>query len=271
MNYFDTKKKALIALSGLFLAFQATSVFSQDVPQDSIILPDDKNLQIIVDNSDASFSTFADWKSSTYWPGYIGDDYLHDGSADPDEENWAMWSPEIPSEGYYNIYMSWNSDWNRPNQAPLEIQGKELVLDTVNQQKDDTLWNFVGKFYLVKGSSNYVKIFSVDTGYTIADAVLFEKLSAVTSINSSAQNNFDLQIVSEKERLFALVNLEKQSSVTFKVYNISGILIQTITNKQIVKPGNHQYELDDKNLKNGLYLTVLQVDNETLCSKFIVK
>lgn len=133
----------------------------------------------IVDNIDTGFTTAGTgWNANTGVSGFWGRNYLSDGTSGSDATSkYARWTPDIPVAGTYKIYMRWSASANRPDAAPLEIHydGGVDTSKTVNQQTDGGTWKEVGTYTLAAGTSNYVVLYGSDPGFTIADAVRFEK------------------------------------------------------------------------------------------------
>ncbi|TBL76261.1 exo-alpha-sialidase [Paenibacillus thalictri] len=132
--------------------------------------------EVIVDNSDAGFTTGGTWSASTILAGYYGPNYVSDGTSGADASSkWAKWTPLITDAGFYDIYMRWTADTNRPDAAPLEISynGGVDTSKTVNQTQNHGTWVLIGRYALSAGSTHYVKLLATDSGYTIADAVKF--------------------------------------------------------------------------------------------------
>lgn len=130
--------------------------------------------EIVIDNTDTGFTTDSAWSASTSTSGYVGSNYLHDGTAGADAATrWAKWTPTVLTTGHYDIYMNWTASSNRPSAAPLEIgyNGGTDTSKTVNQQTNGGTWVLVGNYSLTAGTTNYVKIIATSSGYTIADAV----------------------------------------------------------------------------------------------------
>ena len=132
---------------------------------------------IVIDNVDAGFTTDSAWSASMSTSGYVGSNYLHDGTAGADASTrWAKWTPTVATAGHYNIYMNWTAGSNRPAAAPLAIayNGGTDTSKTVNQQTNGGTWVLVGNYSLAAGTGNYVKLLATASGYTVADAVRFE-------------------------------------------------------------------------------------------------
>ena len=133
----------------------------------------------IVDNTDTGFTTAGTgWNSNSGVSGFWGSDYLSDGTSGSDSSSkTASWTPNIPVTGSYKIYMRWSASSSRPDAAPLEIHhsGGVDTSKTVNQKNNGGTWNLIGTYTLTAGTSNYVVLLCTDSGFTIADAVRFEK------------------------------------------------------------------------------------------------
>jgi len=131
-----------------------------------------------VDNTDPECTFDSAWTSSTNITGYYGSDYSHDGTSGADSTSrWAKWTPNIPSDGSYNIYMRWPASPNKVDSAPLTIvyNGGTDTTKRVNQQANGNQWNLIGTYNLTAGTGNSVMIVATDAGYTEADAVMFIK------------------------------------------------------------------------------------------------
>ena len=118
------------------------------------------------------------------WKGVYPYAYTQDSSA------YAIYRPTIGIAGHYKIYewngrfgncqredgkWVWISKNNEATNVPYEIHysgGTETK--TVNQRQNYGKWNYLGTYYLAKGTNNYVKIKTQGTdGIVIADAVKF--------------------------------------------------------------------------------------------------
>jgi hypothetical protein len=135
---------------------------------------------IIIDNGGAGFATTGTWSASSFNTGYYGTNYMQDGTAAADTGKTATWTPTIPVAGDYLIYMRWAPAANRTSAAPIEIahSGGIDTSKTVNQQTGSG-WVLIGQYALSAGTANYVRINATAPGYTIADAVRFEPVTAI--------------------------------------------------------------------------------------------
>lgn len=132
---------------------------------------------ILIDNGDSGFATAGTWSGSSAAAGYYGANYEHDGAAGTSSD-YATWTPAITVAGDYAIYMRWTAHPNRPDAAPVRIDytgGSSTAHLTVNQQVDGATWRYLGTYHLTAGSGNQVRITDGDAGYTVADAVMFQK------------------------------------------------------------------------------------------------
>lgn len=134
---------------------------------------------LILDNTDSSFISNSTWIPDTSVSGYYGTNSIYDGSLTGDQNKWAMWIPPITEPGEYDIYLRWTADKNRPISVPLEIKynGGIDTTKSINQQTNNATWVLIGRYYLTADSSNYIKILCSSPGYTVADAVKFEKIN----------------------------------------------------------------------------------------------
>jgi hypothetical protein len=238
-------------------------------------LPNPANPQIIVDNTDSGCTFDSPWTASTYTAGYYGQNYFTDGTATADITKWAKWTPDIPADGNYNIFMKWTSGPTRPTAAPVEIlHGEGTTINYVDQTKNNGTWQYLGEFLLLKGTGNYVKIFANTVGYTIADAVLFEEIATTTEINSQTADNNQLHILfnTSKHQINAAFEVKNNSTVTLSVYNDAGLLVNNVLNKCKIDAGKQFFSLTNASMKKGLYIAVLYADGSIIGkSKFIIE
>ena len=107
-------------------------------------------------------------------------DYAY--TSEHDASTYAIYHPTIGVPGNYAIYEwhGWHGDKGGDDEAsnvPYEIHyngDTQTQTKTVNQKQDYGKWNYLGTYYLAKGTNNYVKIKTQGTdGIVIADAVKF--------------------------------------------------------------------------------------------------
>jgi hypothetical protein len=110
-------------------------------------------------------------KTTGNWIPSTAGGYLHDGNADKGTKT-ITYTPTLPAEGTYDVYLKWTQNRNRATNVPVEIvgaDGKEAV--KVNQrEKGGWVKISTGKFKA--GNSSSLTISNQDTdGHVIADIV----------------------------------------------------------------------------------------------------
>ena len=133
--------------------------------------------EVIVDNVDADFT--GSWSNSSATTGYYGSDYAYAvGSAT--ETATATFTPNIPEDGYYWVYVWYTAGANRSESAKFLVNhagGTEEVV--INQQHDGFTFRHLGRFYFlagsdpVNGSVTLSNEGSDPSSVVIADAVRF--------------------------------------------------------------------------------------------------
>ena len=231
--------------------------------------PNSSNPQIIIDNTDAACTYDAPWTQSTYNSGFYGTNYANDGSAGADPAKWAKWTPTIPENGNYNIFMRWTAGPNRPAAAPVEIKHADGTKSiTVDQTINNNIWQFLGTYNLAAGTGNYVKLSAAAAGYTLADAVLFEKISVNTDVKQPVFSDYNLRILNNMSAAFILT---EPTQINLSVYNASGKLVNSVLDKYLA-PQNYELSLVNSNMKQGLYIAVFRKNGQLLDSlKFTLK
>lgn len=173
------RRKYLCSLLALLFIFQlAMPVLDLNT---STAAAEETSIEIIVDNQDEGFSVSEGtnrWYSSTSAREFIGSDYLTNGNQSAHPNKWAMFTPDIPAEGNYKVYMWWpnaGGSGNRSSAAPLEVKHQNgTYYTTVNQNATHSKWVHIGTFTFSEGTENHVRITGADPGYTTVDAFKFE-------------------------------------------------------------------------------------------------
>lgn len=109
-------------------------------------------------------------KAEGEWIPAVSGGYVHDGNAGKGSKS-ITFTPNLPTDGSYDVYLKWTQNRNRATNVPVEIvsaSGKETV--TVNQrEKGGWVKIATGKFKA--GNTNSLTISNKDTdGHVIADA-----------------------------------------------------------------------------------------------------
>ncbi len=234
-------------------------------------VPNSANPQIIIDNTDSSNCTFnSKWSVSAGAPGFYGINYAYPPTNSA--TYWAKYTPSIPNDGNYRIFMRWTEHANRATAAPVEINHMEgLSKLTVNQTKDGGKWNFIGSYQLNSGNQNYVKISGVSSGTSVADALLFEEQKIETSIQTSSFDSKYLSFLTDGQGrpTHIKLNLSDAGNVTLSLYNAIGKQIAVLLNNKHVYAGSHIIQIPTSGAR-GLFLLNLKVNGRIVQSKKIL-
>jgi len=236
------------------------------------ILPDAKNPQIIVDNTDAACTFDSPWPTSVYTGGYIGANYMQDGSTDANPLKWAKWTPNIPKEGKYRVYMNWTTGGGRPTNAPLEIQSADSITQiTIDQTQNGAMWNYLGTYRFSTGTLGYVKLSAASVGSTIADAVLFEDISSATALIKNRANTSSFYVLNSLNNSSIILNLATASRVSISMYSLYGYKVQSIVNEQSLVANRYEFEIRNKQQNKGIYIIRLMLDGKLVeCKKMVL-
>ncbi|WP_268407858.1 golvesin C-terminal-like domain-containing protein [Alteromonas sp. a30] len=123
---------------------------------------------LVFDNESVSFSVLSgNWNESSVVAGYIGSDYLHDGSVESFSE--VQWNLDIGNDATYEVFARWTTDSNRARNVSYEIVDKDGThLVQVNQQLNHAEWVSLGVF----DRPSQVRLSNQNAnGFVIADAV----------------------------------------------------------------------------------------------------
>ena len=148
-------------------------------------------VNLIIDNVDTAFvSVTGSWTTSTYESARIGADYLHDGNTGKGTKS-VTFTPDIPSDGTYSVYLYWNSSSNRAINVPVSITHAEgTASHTLNQQQNGGQWVLLGDYDFDAGTSGTVTISNTGTnGYVIVDAIrLSPAVSGIMGLSSMSSS-----------------------------------------------------------------------------------
>ncbi|MEW5800664.1 MAG: hypothetical protein AB1847_01035 [bacterium] len=137
-----------------------------DSDWDYLQVPD----EIIIDNISAV--VIGEWPLDTTLAGYYGTDYQwHSPGIGTDT---AAWTPLIPQSGVYKVYARWPASTSLASDAQFTVVYNGGSFATaVNQQVNGNMWNLLGYFSFVQGTSGYVSLSDQANGIVVADAVKF--------------------------------------------------------------------------------------------------
>ena len=167
---------------------------------------------LTVDNSDAEVA--GAWKSSTYFPLFVGKGYLHDDDADKGEKT-VEFRASVPKSGTYEVRLSYTPGDTRASNVPVVVRHAdgetEVAFDQRPQPPIDKMFGVVGKFKFAKETPASVTIFTTGTkGFVIADAVQFVELDeqgkpvASATVADGEQQKLKAEIEAMKESIKGL-------------------------------------------------------------------
>ncbi|MFI4911883.1 MAG: hypothetical protein ACIAQZ_09480 [Sedimentisphaeraceae bacterium JB056] len=165
---------------------------------------------IIVDNSDDGFSSCENWNISADLENFYGKDYALCRSSNKSQQKWACWKPKIKNSGSYHVYIRYPVSEANSEYVPVEVgyNGGKDIFDyfTYDQKSNcyDRQWIFLGRFELLKGQGNYVKLYAGEQGDTVADAVKFVALRS-----DSSQDNLDIGSMMQPVPEYSILEQDK--------------------------------------------------------------
>ena len=127
---------------------------------------------IIVDNSDPEYTEGGVWTTGTYSGGWGADYRWCNSGGDID---WAHWTPTLPSDGYYDVYIWYLAGTNRCDSVLVRIVGVSDDTVRIDQQINGSQWFHLGRFAF-PASGGYVGINddgAIGGDVVVADAVLW--------------------------------------------------------------------------------------------------
>ena len=123
---------------------------------------------ICVDDADAKAT--GEWAHAATIGPFIGDGYLHDNNEGQGKKS-VKFTPEIPKEGMYDVYLTWSSNKNRASNVPIEIGHADGVKKMTVNQQDKGGWHKLATLRFQAGRDGYLMIRNDGAnGYVIADA-----------------------------------------------------------------------------------------------------
>jgi hypothetical protein len=170
---------------------------------------------------------------------------------------------------YMNIYylVSGNNgtSWNAPVQLNPSTPVRDWVFPSVSQTNEKVGSNYV--FNVVCVSDSLPGNYSTYLGNPQTDATVhYVQISIPESIgvgnittqipdNFSLEQNYPNPFNPTTTIRFAI---PKTSSVTIKVYNVNGQLIETLVNNERVSAGTNEVKFNATNLSSGIYFYTIQ-------------
>jgi hypothetical protein len=116
-----------------------------------------------------------EWQQSGAIPPFAGGGYLHDGNSDKGKKS-VRFTPDLPTEGVYDVYLLWSSNPNRATNTPVEVvHAGDTAKISVNQRdKGGWVKVFTGKFKAGREGGVTIRNDGTD-GYVIADSARWVK------------------------------------------------------------------------------------------------
>lgn len=147
---------------------------------------------ILVENNTVGVTASSGWTvgaNSGGWPLPNGP-YWHDGATGKGTK-WVTYAPDLPTNGYYDVYLWWVSNPNRSTNTPVDIvNATNTARVYLNQQLNGSTWVKVASSnYFNAGSTGTVTIRNDGTApgtYAIANAVRWMPLSFTLPTPSNA-------------------------------------------------------------------------------------
>ncbi len=130
---------------------------------------------IVIDDSQAE--RIGDWTESTSTPRFVGDRYLHDGTAEKGLKR-VIFRPQLPRAGRYQVQLAYSALANRSSRVPVHVHhsGGETVVLVNQKQKPavDGILTSLGEFDFDPADEPRVIVSNDGTedGVVIADAVV---------------------------------------------------------------------------------------------------
>ncbi|MEO8665048.1 MAG: M14 family zinc carboxypeptidase [Ignavibacteria bacterium] len=249
----------------------------------NIIRPGD----IILDNTDTAsgVTITGSWTSSTFTPGYWGKNYIHDGNTGKGQKS-VRYTPVIPSEGYYEVFIRWTQEPDRAENVPVKIFYNGGVKDTnLNQRTKGAEWVSSGIFNFLSGNNGSVLIENAGTiNHVIADAVRFSKINycspiSVTVITTEIPAQFTLyQNYPNPFNPFTKIKFDIPAvsntgivKAELNIYDVLGRKTAILVNEHL-QPGTYEVQWDAINFPSGVYFYELKAGSFSEIKKmFLIK
>jgi hypothetical protein len=146
---------------------------------------------VTVDNTAARLT--GNWTASTHLPSFIGADYLHDGRSEKGEK-FAEFTLTPPSDGDYDVQLSYTPGENRAGAIPVSIRHAagevEVMVDQRPPPEIDGMFASLGCFPFTAQTPAVITIATRNTeGYVIVDAVRLVGREPATKAEAQPAND----------------------------------------------------------------------------------
>jgi len=140
---------------------------------------------VIVDDGDPGYAETGAWEDSVQ-PGFASGQGPYPYGTDPFEaggNRWAeasetevataRWTPEIPADGHYQIYVSYSQDTSRAPDAHYVVHHPGGDTDVyVDQRVHGSTWVYLGRFHFRAGSSEELGSVELRNDSSVAGAIV---------------------------------------------------------------------------------------------------
>ncbi len=220
---------------------------------------------IIVDNIDPEFSVGGSWSTGTYSGGW-------DGSyrwASVTGTNWAMWNPNLPDAGEYDVYMWWLAGSNRCNDVFVRIMSTANDSLWVAQTGSGGTWHYLGAYTFDAGTAGYVSLSDRDaTGgdVVIADAVLWIHRGAMGMESTAMPEKLQIKIGPNPFNTTLGISWQGKDQVDMDIFDTRGKRVATFNDL----PEKGAMLWDAQSLPSGIYLVNVRSGEELLTERLVL-
>ncbi len=203
---------------------------------------------ITLDTEDTGSTTLVGgWGISTSVPGFEGANYAF---ARPGTNSTATFTPTIPTDGQYEVFVNYSAHPNRASNAGLRVfHNSGVFVTTLNQQTGGGTFNSVGTFNFVAGSFDRVVISAAGSdGIVTADAVRFVRVGELVTPPSAQLSSPSNNEVLTADALNTQGYLEFIFSPTVSID--SGSVNDAPPEFTLSGPGVSNVVIDDSNVQN---------------------
>ncbi|WP_199614180.1 golvesin C-terminal-like domain-containing protein [Paenibacillus alkalitolerans] len=143
-------------------------------PYSNVIGPVASNGAVIIDNVGSGYTESGTWGDSSLPDSYGGSSRYSSNSGST-----AKWTPNLPTAGYYNVYVTYPSHLKSNEYAQYTIyhNGTTNTVTVDQTTMGRGRWRLIDTAYFEAGTGGYVRLTASSGSNTRADAVMFEPVS----------------------------------------------------------------------------------------------
>ncbi len=222
----------------------------------NLIFPSD----VILDNTDtlSGVTITGSWSASTFFPGYWGSNYIHDGNTGQGSKS-VKFTPEISQAGFYEVFVRYTSDAGRSTIVPVRLIYSGGIKDTtIDQEVRCSQWLSLGMYRFEAGNGGSVTISNTGANeFVIADAVKFSprtNCNPIGIVSGIVPVDFSLKVYPNPFNPSAKFEfyISTISDVDISIYDITGKLVKTIVSEELLT-GKHTFVFNGGDLSSGVY------------------